>query len=355
MSAIRFLAADALTPWLAGVAEAFRVLAPRREGRVVVFRPWNADGKEGEPSLTFERATASPKEALFPSCEVLMRFSATKDADDPAKLHMQVDDSVTAEPTVLFGGRPCDARGFVALGRAFTGGRFRDVYYAARKEATLIVTRTCDTPQSTCFCSWTGGGPASPEGSDVLMTAVADGFIFEGVSERGAVFLAQAPFPADAEASAATRLESMYSMRAKAEDGISPAPQLSAAAQRLLSRFMDTEFWQAETDKCLSCAACTYLCPTCQCFNITDEGDSLQGRRLRTWDNCMSPLFTREASGHNPRAAKAARMRNRVSHKFWYAVEYCGGAFSCTGCGRCIMHCPVSLDIREIVLKAIAE
>ena len=134
-----------------------------------------------------------------------------------------------------------------------------------------------------------------------------------------------------------------------------PAPDISAAAKRLEARFNDMDFWTAQTDKCLSCGACTYMCPTCQCFTITDEGDSLGGRRLRSWDNCMSPLFTREASGHNPRAAKAARMRNRVSHKYWYAPGYSEGRVACTGCGRCVRQCPASLDIREIVLKAIEE
>lgn len=143
--------------------------------------------------------------------------------------------------------------------------------------------------------------------------------------------------------------------REKAAASQQPAPDLSKAARRLEQRFTDVDFWAEQTAKCLSCGACTYMCPTCQCFNISDEGDPLEGRRLRSWDNCMSPLFTREASGHNPGTAKALRMRNRVSHKYWYAPDYSDGRFACTGCGRCIKQCPVSLDIREIVLNAIAD
>ena len=92
-------------------------------------------------------------------------------------------------------------------------------------------------------------------------------------------------------------------------------------------------------------------------FNITDEGEGLSekgGRRLRSWDNCMSSLFTREASGHNPRMLKAFRMRNRVSHKYSTYPEN-WGAFSCSGCGRCISNCPVCVDIRAIVLAAIED
>lgn len=113
-------------------------------------------------------------------------------------------------------------------------------------------------------------------------------------------------------------------------------------------RFTDTEFWIKQTAKCLSCGACTYLCPTCQCFTITDEGSPLEGRRLRSWDSCMSPQFTLETSGHNPRAEKFKRMRNRISHKFSYYPQSYDGAYSCVGCGRCVISCPVSLDIRRV-------
>ena len=101
--------------------------------------------------------------------------------------------------------------------------------------------------------------------------------------------------------------------REKAAASQQPAPDLSKAARRLEQRFTDVDFWAEQTAKCLSCGACTYMCPTCQCFNISDEGDPLEGRRLRSWDNCMSPLFTREASGHNPRTAKAMRAQPRFA------------------------------------------
>ena len=184
----------------------------------------------------------------------------------------------------------------------------------------------------------------------MLLTAVDGGFVLEAVSEKGEAFLSGGKLPDGAD-----KMDEAKAARAKAEAALAPAPDLSKAARRLEQRFTDVNFWTEQTAKCLSCGACTYMCPTCQCFNISDEGDTLDGRRLRSWDNCMSPLFTREASGHNPRTAKALRMRNRVSHKYWYAPDYSDGRFACTGCGRCIKQCPVSLDIREIVLNAIAD
>ncbi len=343
MSAIRFLAADELARWLARIADTRQVLAPRKEGKSVVFRPLIA----GEtPSLA--RATVSPKAAVLPPCETLIRFRGTKDLEDPGKVSINLETNIDAVPTVVFGGRSCDARGFLVLDQAFLKGRFQDPYYKTRRDNLLIVTQTCTAPCSTCFCHWTGGGPTDTTGSDVVFTPVQDGFVLEAVSERGESFLAEFDLLDGAD-----KIDAANTVKEQSKAMLAPAPDISSAPQRLEARFTDMNFWTAQTAKCLSCGACTYMCPTCQCFSITDEGNQMDGRRLRSWDNCMSPLFTREASGHNPRVDKAMRMRNRVSHKYWYAPGYANGQIACTGCGRCIRQCPVSLDIREIVLHAL--
>jgi ferredoxin len=128
----------------------------------------------------------------------------------------------------------------------------------------------------------------------------------------------------------------------------------------------DASFWQTIHIKCLGCGVCTYFCPTCHCFDLTDEtkttpyvssasstDNKAQGRRIRTWDSCMFPLFTRHASGHNPRPTLKERMRQRIMHKFNYTVKNYSEIF-CVGCGRCVVNCPVNLDIRN-VLKEICD
>jgi ferredoxin len=102
------------------------------------------------------------------------------------------------------------------------------------------------------------------------------------------------------------------------------------------------------TQNCIGCGACTYLCPTCYCFDIADEDHMYKGRRIRTWDSCQYSKFTEHASGHNPRTNKTQRLRQRFMHKFSYTLENTGDIF-CVGCGRCIIHCPVNLDIREFI------
>ena len=122
-----------------------------------------------------------------------------------------------------------------------------------------------------------------------------------------------------------------------------------------LKGMWDSTFWDEEAMSCLRCGICTYMCPTCHCFDINDEVQSstpLKGKRIRTWDTCQFPDFTMHSSGHNPRPDKASRLRQRIMHKFQYFVEKYDN-YQCTGCGRCVTKCPVSIDIIEVLGKVI--
>ncbi len=354
MSNTRFLTADALPKVVGALAAGRRVLIPVRQPAVkqsVIFAPY----KDGMP-VELAKATIAPKEAVLPKCETLVSYRKIKDAENPAATALELHDTPQAEPTVVFGCRPCDARGFAVLDRPYLQGPFADPYYKARRDLLTVVTQTCPSTSTTCFCHWVGCGPDSAEGSDVLLTAVDGGYVLEAVTAKGEALLAELDGKAPVT-DGTDKLAAAQAARAAVRASLPAAPDLSQAQARIAARFADGDFWEAQTAQCLSCGACTYMCPTCYCFNITDEGDGVDktGRRIRTWDNCMSPLFTREASGHNARMTKGQRMRNRVSHKFSTYPENWNGAFSCNGCGRCINNCPVHLDIRAIVLAAIND
>ena len=347
----KFVSYDELPAWLAELAAGRTVFAPRREGQAVVYRPYKA----GDALESAQRPTESAKHTVFPRSEGL--FSFRKEGDPKDSNHRKLTLTEPEEPgqAVVFGALSCDARGFFTFDPVYDGcgtqGIARDVYYLKRRENTVLVVRACKTALSTCFCHWTGGGPASAQGADVLATDVDKGLLLQAVTEKGAALLESPGLkPATDD-----QVKSAEAAHARATASMGPAPDLAEASASLLALFDDKDFWLARSAGCISCGACTYLCPTCYCFNLTDESNGIAGTRLRSWDTCMSALFTLEASGHNPRQGKAARLKNRVGHKYSYYPKIHGGRFACSGCGRCIKSCPSSIDIRRIVLNAIKE
>ena len=163
--------------------------------------------------------------------------------------------------------------------------------------------------------------PATPKGEQVLS------FVSELLAEAGPAALQEAQ----------GRIQAV-------EDQIAPV-ELDDIARRLREAY-DSPIWEAAGRKCLGCGTCSFLCPTCHCFDVTDDVRRGTGRRVRTWDCCAYPLFTLHASGHNPRPTPRERWRQRMMHKFRYAAENYGGPF-CVGCGRCIRSCPAGMDLRS--------
>lgn len=348
MSKIRFVPSDGLPGFLAAISsDGSRIFVPVEKKSShkpsVVFEKWEK-GQE----FTLAKANVSAKMAVLPESEVLLDFRMRKGDASDNRWEIGEPDKIVS--TVVFGCRPCDARGFDCLDKPYLHGLYPDQYYLTRREHLTVISFTCNTGCETCFCHWVGIGPTSPSGSDILATSVDGGYVLQAITEQGERLLERS-----GAAEGADRFPEAEAVRKSAWASLKKAPDISAAAQSLEALFDNTDFWKRMTSICLSCGACTYFCPTCYCFNITDEGHPVTGgKRLRSWDNCMSSLYTREASGHNPRPEKFQRMRNRVSHKFWtFPANW--GQLLCSGCGRCITHCPVHLDIRKIVLAAIAE
>ncbi|MDL2316057.1 4Fe-4S dicluster domain-containing protein [Desulfovibrio sp. OttesenSCG-928-A18] len=353
-----FISFKALSGWLRALAQKATVHAPRREGRAVVYRELG----DGQGLESFLRPTESAKHVLFPRSEALFSFQRQGEAAGAASGKIRLQEPEGEGPAIIFGALSCDARGFLSFDPVYdgcgtaqaVGGIAKDPYYLRRRANTSIIVRACKSALNTCFCHWVGGGPASTEGADLLATDLEGGLLLSPCSEAGAALLEHP----DCVPALPEQIAAAAALHAAAERSLGEAPpagELAASRAALLALFENSEFWQRQSAQCLSCGACTYLCPTCYCFNITDESNGIAGARLRSWDSCMSALFTLEASGHNPRAAKAARLKNRVGHKFSYYPAIHEGRFSCCGCGRCIKSCPSSVDIRKIVLAAIKE
>lgn len=280
----------------------------------------------------WENTAYPPKSMLLPQSETLFRCQA-------GRYEMP---EMEAKKRILFGLRPCDARALWLLDKVFMEKDAEDIYWQKRREQTIVISMGCDSPCSSCFCTSVGGHPFGKEGADVQITEMDESYVFEGLTKAGNGLIAALP---DADAALSKEVKRVQSESA---EKMELQFEKEGLHEHLYALFED-KFWQEVSQSCLGCGVCTYLCPTCFCFDIVDEVQ--RGERVRNWDTCMFRIYSQEASGHNPRPTKAERTRQRVMHKFAYWVDTVN-EIGCTGCGRCVVNCPVNLDIRQIVRGA---
>lgn len=324
---------------VAGLLEAYpRVIAPvalpaggRATTPAVVFQPLVAPE---EACFDFVNSTRSIKDCFLPASERLFCFEQAK--GEGQLRPCQPDES--AEPRIIIGSRPCDAASLPLLDRLFTEEP-SDERWARRRERTTVVTIACSQADPYCFCTSVGLAPDSPEGSDVLLVPRADGrYAVRTVTEKGSALV--------------EKVRPLLSTAGPAVPRVADVPQRFdiESAQAWLRSHFDDERWEELAFACLGCGLCTYLCPTCHCFDIIDEGNARRGTRRRNWDSCSFRLFTEHASGHNPRPTVWRRWRQRLQHKFNYFCERFA-AVACTGCGRCRRHCPAALGVEDTLTR----
>ncbi|MBK1730695.1 4Fe-4S dicluster domain-containing protein [Thiococcus pfennigii] len=335
----KILSKDRLREWVDALDDC-EVLAPAFADSV-----WNYARVEAETviDLSHTNTINPPKQFAFPQREVFFRFER---ADGVPRLTPTLPDP---RPTVVIGVRPCDGRGMPRNDTVFSK-EFKDPYYWARRERLVLVGLACNQPHSpNCVCQSVGGAPHAEEGLDVLMTDLGDRFHVKGITAKGGELIARGG-DAFASLQAGDPAEVARVHAAASSHPQRPVAELGTVAEAIRARF-DSPLWEEMARHCIGCGICTYLCPTCHCFDINDEVTNPNhgtGERVRTWDNCQFPDFTMHTSGHNPRGDLGSRLRQRVAHKFLYFVEN-HGTQQCTGCGRCISECPVGIDIVAVV------
>jgi ferredoxin len=223
------------------------------------------------------------------------------------------------------------------------GKEYTDVYYLKKRKTTTLIGFACSEPRSTCFCTSVDGGPFARTGSDLFFIDLGEAYLVECITEKGKV-LQKNRFFREADQKDFTLAREIERKALRKLDASLPLEQI----EKRLDQILESPFWDRIHEKCVGCGTCTYLCPTCHCFDITDEALNNRGQRVRNWDSCLFPLYSLETSGHNPRPTGRDRTRQRLMHKFnYYPKNF--GRLACVGCGRCILYCPVNFDIRQAI------
>lgn len=305
------------------------IIAPKEINKKYYFKPVD---KFEDIALDYIQTVLSAKSVLFPRSDTLFNYHRADgdyNIDEPSPIEKN---------TIVFGMKPCDASSFVYLSNFFLKD-YQDKNIKERLEKLYIISLSCKEADNACFCTSVGSNPASTKGSDLNLTLIEnDTYYVEVITEKGQELI---NYSADLFQDTKEIDKSKY---------IANVPQkfdVEKAKQNIDSIF-ESPLWVKDSLACLGCGICAYACPTCTCFDIQDIGSQFNGSRVRNWDSCAFDLFTKHASGHNPRPVQSQRWRNRIKHKFEYSVENLG-LISCVGCGRCIRSCPTSMNIVKTV------
>ena len=320
----------------AAIAENMDLYMPLEKNGQVNYGIWTKDDKAALDALN---AVKSPKDVFFPQSETLYTCykEGKKISIDPQKL--------CEEPFAVFGIRACDVKGIEVLDRVFLADPV-DSYYQSRREHGILISRACHEPDTTCFCKAFGIDAAEPSG-DVVTWSIGEELYWKPVTEKGTAFTESLKeFFADADEK--TVEAEKDAIRAITEKLPYSNLSLDYFKNTPMQEIFDSPKWEELYKPCLACGTCTFVCPTCQCYDIRDYDTGKGIRRFRCWDSCMYSDFTMMAHGNN-RTSQMQRFRQRFMHKLVYFPANNNGMYSCVGCGRCVEKCPSALNIVQVI------
>lgn len=335
---MRKILRENLGAFFKATAEKMPLCLPIKKAGEVNFG-YYTDGAEAD--IDTLKTVKSPKSVFFPQSEDMMRFRTGGGK-------IEIEDVRTEKgPFVLFGVRACDFKAFSVLDNVFLSEPV-DTYYKERRDSAVIFTLACGKPQESCFCPVFGIDATQPAG-DVTCWLDEEALYLKANTNKGAEVLAL---------TANLQLEGGEEKVGKIIEEGKKALEKLPFARLDMSRFkpenlnelFDSPLWQPLSEACLGCGACTFVCPTCQCFDIRDFRTDKGVLRFRCWDSCMYSDFTQMAAA-NPRTTQMQRFRQRFMHKLVYYPSQYGGLYSCVGCGRCVNKCPQHLNIVKVIKK----
>ena len=334
---MRKIALNQLDQLFAEIASAKTLYLPTDTKAGAKYTKW----QQGAVLSDALNTVRSAKDFFFPQTENLMDFKVE------GKNIEVIDTRSECEDFVLFGVRACDVKSFEVLDRVFLAEPV-DSYYKNRREHGIILSLACTRPQETCFCGTFGIDAAEPEG-DVVCYKTADALYLDAKSEKGNALLESLTcLTEDADTAP------VEAQKAQTRTYLAKLPladlKTDGFGAGTTSKFFDAPEWKELSATCLGCGTCTFVCPTCQCYDIKDFNTGHGVKRFRCWDSCMYSDFTKMSAGQ-PRLTQLERFRQRFMHKLVYYPTNNDGLFSCVGCGRCVAKCPIQMNIVKVMKK----
>lgn len=302
----------------------------------------------------FNLGPQSWKKILFPPA--LKLFSAGRSNDGTLAVDGMngsagdgsAKERVERQPVAFIGVRSCELHAIAVQDKVFLQGAYSDAHYAEVRERAFIVSVNCTVVGATCFCTSMNTGPKADQGFDLSLTEVLNNeahyFVVTAGSGRGKEIMGEVPHR---EASAHEIGEADLAVE-RAATSIKKKMD-TTNIKEMLQQNLEHPRWNVVAERCLSCANCTLVCPTCFCHTIEDTTDltGTHAERWRKWDSCFTLDFS-YIHGGSIRTSRKSRYRQWLTHKLGNWLDQFGTS-GCVGCGRCITWCPVGIDITEEV------
>lgn len=334
-------------------AQGYEVVAPFAQRERDTFFDTVTDGNRDQIQIHLPNPAYPPKRFVFPHIERMLRFKR-----DDGQMDIR---PVYEEPKrAIFGIRSCDVAGIYHLDRFFLSQQFRDVYYGKRRKNLFLVNVVCTDPErdvgDECFCVCSDSGPAARDHFDLQLIDLGDEFMAVAGSPAGEAMFKNPIFKKGTPAHVEKRRSVLAEVRKAFK---THTCWFTGAVKYVSDGRVPEKTWEEIGNRCLECGGCTYVCPACTCFTVTDRQISeTEFERVRIWDSCALGGFTRMAGGFNPRKAVHDRRNRRFFRKLAHYFIQRELSMACVGCGRCVAVCHGDVGmptVVEMIRRAAAE